>query len=75
MADEEDQREARDKHLETIDRLGTLRSDLYSEMTAIMNDNDQTVPSDLIYEREERGRIRNDLRRLVDRINRTIDGL
>jgi hypothetical protein len=72
---EEEREEARSKHRATMDRLGNLRSDVYSEITGIISGWENDPPSDLDYEREERGSIRDRLRGVQRRIDETIDGL
>ncbi|OGE88368.1 MAG: hypothetical protein A3J07_01045 [Candidatus Doudnabacteria bacterium RIFCSPLOWO2_02_FULL_49_13] len=75
MADEQEQQQAKDRHYETMGRLETLRSDVYNEIRAIINRYYERVPADNIYEREERGFIRDELRRVQTRIDETINGL
>lgn len=75
MADEQEQGEAREKHEDTMRRLQKLREDVKDEITSVINRYYERVPSDNIYEREERGYIQNDLRRVQRRIDETINGL
>lgn len=75
MADEQEQREASDNHYRSMSRLENLRSDVYNEIKAIIDDYYDRIPSDLIYEREERGYLRDRLRSVQNRIGETIDGL
>ncbi len=75
MADEREQQEAKDKHYETMGRLETLRADVRNEITDIINRYYERVPSDNIYEREERGYIRDDLLRVQNRIDDLIKDL
>ena len=75
MADEQEQSEARDKHSENMRRLENLRDDVRNEITNIINRYYDRVPSDLAYERDERGYIRNDLNSVQRRIDETINAL
>ena len=75
MADEQEQNQARENHEQSMRRLQTLRTDLNTELTDIINRYYDRVPSDNIYEREERGYLRDDLRRVQRRIDETLDEL
>ena len=74
MADEQEQQEARDKHDATLKRLRDLRAGVDERINQIIDAN-YNYPPDLIYEREERERIRDDLRNVQRRIHETIDEL
>ena len=75
MADEREQQEARQKHDDNMRRLENLRDAVRDEITGVINRYYDRVPSDLIYEREERGYLRDDLRAVQRRIDETINSL
>jgi hypothetical protein len=75
MADEKEQNEAREKHESSMRRLQNLREDIKVEISNVINRYYESVPSDSIYEQEERGHIKDDLRRVQRRIDETIDAL
>ncbi len=75
MADENEQREASDKHSDTMKRLENLRDDVAAEITGIIDRYYDKVPSDLTYEQEDRGYMRDDLKKVQNRIDETIDSL
>lgn len=66
--------EARRKHDDTIGRLRDLRTALDFLVNQII-DNHSSYPSDLEYERQERGYIRDGLVRVQRRIDETIGRL
>lgn len=75
MADEREQEEAKQKHDETMRRLQNLRDNVRDEITDIINRYYDDPPNDLIYEREERGKIQDSLRAVQRRIDETINSL
>ena len=75
MADEQEQAEAASKHRDTMARLQTLRSDVTADITEVIDRYFDLIPNDLVYERDDRGYIRDDLRRIQSRIDETINSL
>lgn len=75
MADENEQEEAGKKHRDTMARLETLRSNVGTEISGIIDRYFDRTPADLAYERDERGYIKDDLRRVQSRIDETINNL
>lgn len=75
MADEKEQQEASDRHYDAMTRLQNLRDDVRTEITGIIDRYYDRVPSDDAYERDDRGYIRDDLRKVQRRIDETINSL
>ena len=75
MADEQEQKDASKRHYDVMTRLQTLRSDVQQQISGIINRYYDRVPSDLKYERDDRGYIRDDLRQVQRRIDETINNL
>ncbi len=75
MADEQEQRDAREKHDRNMSRLQTLRDDVRGEISDIIDRYYERIPSDMAYARDESGYIIDDLRRVQRRIDETIENL
>lgn len=75
MADEEEQREAQERHSESMRRLQGLRDDVRDGLTGIVNRYYDRRMDDAAEERAIRGQVRDELRSVQRRIDETIDSL
>jgi len=75
MANDREQQQAKDKHYRSMGRLQDLRRDIDAELNRIINHYYDQVPSDLAYETEERGYLREDLRKIQNWIDDTLSNL
>ncbi len=75
MADEEEQREAQERHGESMRRLQSLRDDVRGGLTDIINRYYDRRMDDAAEERAIRGYVRDELRSVQRRIDETINSL
>jgi len=75
MADEQEQREAQNRHGESMRRLQNLRDDVRGELTAIIDRYFDRRMDDAAEERAERGYLRDELAGVARRIDQTINSL
>ena len=75
MADERERQEASDRHYSAMRDLQNMRDDVAGILNDTINRHYDFPPDDLEGERAEREKLRQDLREVQQRIDRTLRGL